>query len=101
MAIGIVQDDKDDWERESARMADIYSQSCLSIAATCASSCDEGLGRLRERPEPLVLDFEDVDGPYRLFFDQQSRGIDRADDFIKQVSGAQSLTLRETVLIIA
>jgi hypothetical protein len=38
----ILQDDPDDWEKESAKMAGIYSGSYLVVAATCASSSDEG-----------------------------------------------------------
>ncbi|TVY88520.1 hypothetical protein LAWI1_G007433 [Lachnellula willkommii] len=37
-ALCIVQDDPDDWERESARMADIYQNSFLTLAATAASN---------------------------------------------------------------
>ncbi|KAH7400299.1 heterokaryon incompatibility protein-domain-containing protein [Cadophora sp. MPI-SDFR-AT-0126] len=32
----IIQDDKDDWEIESAKMAEIYLASCLTIAATAS-----------------------------------------------------------------
>jgi hypothetical protein len=39
----IVQDDVNDWEMESAKMADIYQQSFLTIAATSASNDDGGL----------------------------------------------------------
>lgn len=37
-ALCIVQDDPDDWERESARMADIYQNSFLTLAATSSSN---------------------------------------------------------------
>ncbi|KAF2729260.1 HET-domain-containing protein, partial [Polyplosphaeria fusca] len=50
----IIQNDKDDWERESARMASIYSNSYLAIAATRATNCNQGILELRNRPkEPL------------------------------------------------
>ena len=42
-SICICQDDKEDWERESARMGAIYSGSYLVIAATGASSSEGGL----------------------------------------------------------
>lgn len=32
----IIQDDKDDWQFESAKMAEIYLGSCLTIAATAS-----------------------------------------------------------------
>jgi hypothetical protein len=38
----IVQDDKQDWERESARMAEIYSNSYLNLAATRSADGDGG-----------------------------------------------------------
>lgn len=33
-----MQDNPDDWERESARMADIYQNSFLTLAATASSN---------------------------------------------------------------
>lgn len=42
-ALCIVQDDPDDWERESAKMADIYQNSFLALAATASSN---GMGGL-------------------------------------------------------
>jgi hypothetical protein len=39
----IIQDDPQDWERESAKMADIYSGSYLNLAAAAAADGREGL----------------------------------------------------------
>ncbi|KAI1417299.1 heterokaryon incompatibility protein-domain-containing protein [Hypoxylon sp. FL1857] len=39
----IIQDDSEDWERESVRMASIYRNAYLTIAATKSSSGDGGL----------------------------------------------------------
>jgi len=39
----IVQDDEDDWEREAKTMASVYGSSYLTIAATHARSCQDGL----------------------------------------------------------
>jgi len=44
----IIQDDKDDWEREAAQMAQVYSQAHLTIAASAASDGSQGL--LRSEP---------------------------------------------------
>jgi hypothetical protein len=44
----ILQDDPDDWEEKSAKMAGIYSGSYLVIAATRASSSDEGFLQTRD-----------------------------------------------------
>ncbi|KAK0720563.1 heterokaryon incompatibility protein-domain-containing protein [Lasiosphaeris hirsuta] len=41
-ALCIIQDDGDDWARESARMCDIYSNSKITIAAHRATSCKDG-----------------------------------------------------------
>jgi Heterokaryon incompatibility protein (HET) len=38
----IIQDDMDDWRRESARMEGIYSSAYCTIAATSATNCSEG-----------------------------------------------------------
>ena len=42
-SICIVQDDKVDWARESARMCDIFQGSYLTIAATKSSDSQGGL----------------------------------------------------------
>lgn len=39
----ILQDDRDDWQREAAKMANIYSNAYLTIAATRAADGEEGL----------------------------------------------------------
>lgn len=41
----IIQEDNDDWLHEGAMMAKIYSNSTITIGATCASNCNEGLYR--------------------------------------------------------
>ena len=49
----IVQDDEQDWEEESAKMAGIFSGCDLAIAATRAADCDEGF--LQRRKEGRVV----------------------------------------------
>lgn len=47
----IVQDDGDDWEREAARMEDVFSSAYLTVAATSAPSSIAGfLGDRPSRP---------------------------------------------------
>jgi len=41
-SLGIVQDDQDDWEREAARMAAVYENSFLTLAASAASDGNGG-----------------------------------------------------------
>ncbi|KAK6827546.1 heterokaryon incompatibility protein-domain-containing protein [Apiospora arundinis] len=54
----IVQDDADDWARESARMHEVYSNAQLTIAANHASKPSEGCFHIRS-PRPSC----DVDLP--------------------------------------
>ncbi|KAI1131010.1 heterokaryon incompatibility protein-domain-containing protein [Nemania abortiva] len=42
-SICIIQDDSDDWARESAAMCDVYSQAALTVAATNSPNSDHGL----------------------------------------------------------
>ncbi|MCJ1385497.1 hypothetical protein MMC17_008620 [Xylographa soralifera] len=48
-ALCIVQDDKEDWDRESAKMASIYQHSYLTISATAGASSDSGCFSRRPR----------------------------------------------------
>jgi hypothetical protein len=52
----IIQKDKDDWERESIKMADIYAYSLVTIAATGSQSNGDGLFLQRKEAEmtPLI-----------------------------------------------
>jgi Heterokaryon incompatibility protein (HET) len=50
--ICIVQDDDEDWRRESSRMADYYSGAVLTIAATNSLDCDSGL--FNQVPVPSI-----------------------------------------------
>jgi hypothetical protein len=45
----IIQDDGEDWERESTLMEQVYSSAYVTIAASCASGTDDGF--LKSRPE--------------------------------------------------
>ncbi|CAO2647630.1 Nn.00g085520.m01.CDS01 [Neocucurbitaria sp. VM-36] len=65
----IVQDDKADWEHEAARMADVYSNAYLTIAATRASHCGEGFLQPRKIKSRQSTPFEDEDGSFELYFD--------------------------------
>ncbi|KAH6856233.1 heterokaryon incompatibility protein-domain-containing protein [Chaetomium sp. MPI-CAGE-AT-0009] len=49
----IAQDDEQDWEEESAKMAGIFSGCDIAIAATRAADCDEGF--LRPRKEGQLV----------------------------------------------
>jgi hypothetical protein len=64
----IVQDDKADWEREASRMADVYSNAYLTIAATRASHCGEGFLHARKVKNRRVVSFADAEGSFDLYF---------------------------------
>ncbi|KAI9696148.1 MAG: hypothetical protein M1820_008289 [Bogoriella megaspora] len=51
-ALCIIQDDNDDWTYEAARMAEVYSNSYLNIAADASRDSTGGLFRQRD-PKPL------------------------------------------------
>jgi hypothetical protein len=60
----IIQDSKDDWDAESVRMAGIYRNSILTIAAPRARSSMEGiLPDVSERHFPLVINSETRPAP--------------------------------------
>ena len=44
----IVQDDRDDWAKESASMGDIYARSFVTVAADSAASPDEACFRVEK-----------------------------------------------------
>jgi hypothetical protein len=63
----IVQDDSNDWETESAKMADIYNGALMTIMA--ASASDSQGGFFRDRPaleEMVALPYTDASGATEL-----------------------------------
>lgn len=65
-ALCIIQDDELDWARESSKMANIYSRSCLTIAAAHAQDCNVGC---------FVLQDEHPGIRYEIILDQDADGI--------------------------
>lgn len=64
----IIQDDKADWEHEAARMANVYTNAYLTIAATRASHCGEGFLQERKSKDRQMVSFADQEGVYKLHF---------------------------------
>jgi hypothetical protein len=52
----IIQDDKDDWEQESAKMSSIFENAYITIAASCAA--DDRFGFLSPRPQRDYISFQ-------------------------------------------
>ncbi|KAF2138415.1 uncharacterized protein K452DRAFT_216366, partial [Aplosporella prunicola CBS 121167] len=51
----IIQDDPQDWEIESTKMADIYEGAYLTIAATAAASGEDGLYKIPDTADAPLL----------------------------------------------
>lgn len=60
----ICQDESADWERESSKMSQIYSNSYLTIAATGSSDDCEGFLSLRNLPDYVEFDYSLSNGLY-------------------------------------
>ena len=55
-SLSIVQDDADDWRRESAKMDKVYQSAYVTIVASSAKSASEGCLQLRRaEPEPVNI----------------------------------------------
>jgi hypothetical protein len=62
-ALCIVQDDTNDWNKESSRMADVYQKASLVIAASGASNPDEGcFSHLQRRTDSVAIPHYDSFG---------------------------------------
>ncbi|KAL7930801.1 heterokaryon incompatibility domain-containing protein [Trichoderma chlorosporum] len=58
----IIQDDKDDWRREAALMAAIYTNAELTVAASWCDQPDQSLFRDHSAPEEGTADVAQADG---------------------------------------
>lgn len=61
----IVQDDHDEWERESANMGSLYEKATLMIAASAASDSSEGCCVI-QRPERRTITVPLIDNENRI-----------------------------------
>ena len=55
-ALCIIQDDRKDWERESAKMGAIYSQAYVTIAADSGVDCNSGCFNTKSTSQELAFD---------------------------------------------
>jgi hypothetical protein len=92
----IIQDSKEDWEHEAARMADVYKNSYVTIAAESASNSHEGI--LRQRPsefDPIEIPFNNK--IHNIRSSMYLRPVQ--DDWETSIMGAKSkLSFRAWVL---
>ena len=77
----IVQDDQDDWERESKFMERIFSSAYCTLAASCASGTDDGF--LKPRPKRRYATMQELEGDA---IDYVSEVI---DDFYRDVDQSE------------
>jgi hypothetical protein len=83
-ALCIMQDDEEDWKRESASMSQIFGAAMLTISATASFNADEGL--FRERPNALVkgvtLPLQSTTGSsWRLSYAGSDPGLPRFNSY--------------------
>jgi hypothetical protein len=62
-ALCIVQDDRRDWERESAKMGAIYSRAYVTIAADSGVDCNSGCFNVQSTSQELAFDNVPFDFP--------------------------------------
>ncbi|OCL06365.1 HET-domain-containing protein [Glonium stellatum] len=67
-ALCIVQDDKNDWQKESAKIAAIYHGSHITISATTAPDCASGFLSLRDNEDDAELQFVGDNGVQQSVF---------------------------------
>ena len=72
----IIQDDEEDWQRESALMAQIYQHSYLTLAATASHSDEEGL--FYTSPQAHVFGVLADGAPYQMHARPAIRHFDDA-----------------------
>lgn len=53
----ILQDDNEEWEREAANMAQVYSQSLVTLAASAASDGSQGFLRTKPKYSPIEIGY--------------------------------------------
>lgn len=58
----IIQDSREDWEQESARMAEVYRHGLVNIAATTSQHADDGIFKPRRSSYKVVLPFKSKNG---------------------------------------
>ena len=88
-SVCIVQDDADDWKKESARMADYYQHAWLTIASTVTAD-DGGLLNMAMEPQDVStivgLPYRDRSGAQRgCFYVQASLDADVRADYLESV----------------
>lgn len=93
----IIQDNKDDWAKESARMADVYRNSVVTIAASSATDAQGScfLGRHRLANLPCPISFETHEGIKMNHWIHGARGVSWRDKITTSPLQQRGWTLQE------
>ncbi|KAI0893496.1 HET-domain-containing protein [Annulohypoxylon nitens] len=117
-AVCIVQDDRQDWEREAAQMTDVYKNACLTICTPTSASCRDGFlgprvsaripfrsridagvaGYYNIRPCGVVKDVRIAESDYETF-DNSNTGPGSVSNWWKRGWTFQELALSRRVLL--
>ena len=86
MKLGIIQDDEDDWRKESVKMCDVYSDAFVTLSAS--SSTGDDVGFLKARPENfcgklLCIDATTSDAPTYVFVQEELKHFRDLDQGVK------------------
>lgn len=92
----IVQDDNEDWEREAASMAQVYSQSLVTLAASAAS--DGSLGFIRINQEQPMIEIGYPSGNSSIHAIFVGRSLNRFQGLANEPLSSRAWTLQERVL---
>jgi len=102
-ALCICQDDKKDWEREASKMAEVYSNSYLTIAA--ASAKNGSVGCFTNRPRRQYISFgytssSGASGKLYAFLVPLERGLSSVDTLgmKEEPLSSRAWTLQERIL---
>ncbi|KAF2433249.1 HET-domain-containing protein [Tothia fuscella] len=71
-ALAIIQDDKLDWQRESAKMGAVYSMSFLTIAADAGVDCNSGCFNLSSTSQELASENAPFELPSKTVTGEES-----------------------------
>ncbi|KAH8159792.1 hypothetical protein CIB48_g8454 [Xylaria polymorpha] len=84
----IVQDDREDWLQQAAKMADVYSGAELTISAARSSSFDEGF--LSHRDTDIELAFSDRLPPGTKLYVRDGEALERVHQGINRQPSAHA-----------
>lgn len=97
----ICQNDAEDWARESSRMADVYSDAYIVIAASRSDDCNKGCFHIRQDRPTVVIDLPNGFNAVHattLFLTDQDVLFTFEDNFRGEPLSTRGWALQERVL---